>query len=92
MGDFDFTPELFGHQKQVVGFGTANTSEAVIVKGMFEANGLEVTMSSSHGAAHGNLGYVDLLVLSGQASLARELLAAYEGETPGVDEEEPPRL
>jgi hypothetical protein len=86
--DRDFNPELFGQQGQVVVFGTGDTSEAIVVKGMLEANGLEVTMSSSHGVSHGQLGYVDLMVPADQAAVARELLAEYEGETPDIEEEE----
>lgn len=84
----DFNPELFGQKNQVVVFRTGDTSEAIVVRGMLEANGLEVTMRASHGASHGPLGYVDLSVPADQAALARELLAECDGEPPDIEEDE----
>ncbi len=82
----DFNPELYGEKTAIVIFGTADMTEAIIVKGMLEANGLNVLENAP--SAGGHTGYIELSVPSDEAAIARELLALYEGESPDLEEPE----
>lgn len=81
-----FHPELFGHGSQapVVVFGTNNPSEAFMVKGLLESNGLHVVMNPSPGvqALTAHMAYIEIMVPADQAADARQLLDAFQEGTP----------
>jgi hypothetical protein len=71
-------------------FGTNNWSEASVVKGLLESNGIEVTTAPSSGAALylevGFAGSIVLLVRAEEAEEARRLIEESEQQAPDSEE------
>lgn len=76
------------NEKLEVIFTTSDDSEAMVVKGLLESNGLEVALSSREAptgvfpVTSGDLGRIDLLVRAEQADEARRLIAESEQDIP----------